>query len=336
MLKGLPSSEEISCTVDRHYRTRIFDFPGAKAKQPQPPHLILNSTSVQASIVCELETYFTETRSNHYEVSPSLRHVVKEICSKPDAGGNAASLYIVIEEVDELEPVVMDQECALLDEVIYEDGKRTPLLTGGRDYEKFIMAFKSSDGKWPIIPSNEQTVYMILAAVRASQDAHDEIRKHADSSCLATNDGRFVCVMPEPTASARLSVVSEFDTATIQCKAAKLEDAISRMVGDSGSRHIELLVNALYWDDYKDDDFRRLHYLSLWQSLAETNKRLGYFSPPKTKLKYDKTVLAGKRSLAELTTYRDDIAHWWTGHMDGNYLADMYRTLNELIRRKYF
>ena len=37
-----------------------------------------------------------------------------------------------------------------------------------------------------------------------------------------------------------------------------------------------------------------------------------------------------------VTKYRDDIAHCRTGSIDGNYLAGMYRTINELIRRKYF
>lgn len=27
---------------------------------------------------------------------------------------------------------------------------------------------------------------------------------------------------------------------------------------------IRAVAPALHWDDYRDDDFRRLHYLSLW------------------------------------------------------------------------
>ena len=114
--------------------------------------------------------------------------------------------------------------------------------------------------------------------------------------------------------------------------------ALSLMKADLTSEHIELLVNALYWDDYRDDDFRRLHFLSLWQSLCESRRKLGYVNPdPKIKLlKNDSTVVAGTLSLAALTEYRHDIAHCWTGSIDGNYLVGMYRTINELIRRKYF
>lgn len=63
LLRSFPNSEEISCTVDRHYRTRIFDFPHARPNMPLPHHMILGSPSVQASIVCELEAYFMKTRS---------------------------------------------------------------------------------------------------------------------------------------------------------------------------------------------------------------------------------------------------------------------------------
>lgn len=95
-------------------------------------------------------------------------------------------------------------------------------------------------------------------------------------------------------------------------------------------------INPLYWDDYKDDDYRRLHYLSLWQSLSESRKKLGYTRPrPKDSLANDPTVVAGKHSLAELNSYRNDIAHCWIGSIDDNYLADIYRTINELIRSKY-
>ena len=53
-------------------------------------------------------------------------------------------------------------------------------------------------------------------------------------------------------------------------------------------------------------------------------------------IREDNIVVAGKKTLQELTAYRHDIAHWWTDTIDENYLADLQRTINELIRRKYF
>ena len=48
------------------------------------------------------------------------------------------------------------------------------------------------------------------------------------------------------------------------------------------------------------------------------------------------SAIGGKRTLRELKEYRDEIAHWWTDSIDENLLADIQRTINELVRRKYF
>ena len=100
---------------------------------------------------------------------------------------------MVVEEVHTFSPFTLEQGCAIVDEIACKDGERTPLIIGGRDDESFIVAYETSDGPWPEIPRNEQTVNLILAAVRACQDAPDEIAKHVDQSCLITDDDRFVC-----------------------------------------------------------------------------------------------------------------------------------------------
>ena len=175
---------------------------------------------------------------------------------------------------------MLDKECALVPEVRIKDGKQTPVLIGGRDDEMFVLAIKTTESKWPEIPSNEQTVKAILAAVRASQDEHDEIRKHIDQSCLATDDNRLVETLEPGFGSVRASVWSTLGPDEFRAKADSLSAAIARLEGDlESSEHIELLVNALYWDDYRDDDFRRLHWLNLWQSLDESKRKLGYVGP---------------------------------------------------------
>ena len=95
-----------------------------------------------------------------------------------------------------------------------------------------------------------------------------------------------------------------------------------------------LLVNSMYRDDYKDDAYQRLQYLQLWQSLVEAGEK--YLGHQGKSIRYDNIVVSGKKTLLELTEYRDDIAHWWTDTIDENFLADLQRTINELIRRKYF
>ena len=333
----LAIGEKIICTVDRYCRTRVFDFPRSQPTEPVPHYTIYRSNSVHASLVCDLRAYFEQSDSPHYGLSPPLRHELAELIKKKDSQGVGISPYIVVEESHSLPPMVFDRGCALIDETGHEDGQLAPLLTGGRANARFIVAFETSDGPWPDIPREEQTVNMILAATRASENAPDEIRKHIDQRCLVTDDDRYVCPMSAGFMSARADVVRHLDADAYRETAVRLGAAVSRMEADLASEHFELLVNALYWDDYKDDDFRRLHYLSLWQSLSESRKKLGYTAPrPKMKLAHDPTVVGGTFSLKALTTYRDDIAHFWTGEIDGNYLANMYRTINELLRRRYF
>ncbi len=106
------------------------------------------------------------------------------------------------------------------------------------------------------------------------------------------------------------------------------------MEQDIGAPHMALLVNSMYSDEYKDDAYRRLQYLGLWQSLVDAGRKyLGYQGKS---VRYDNVVVAGNKSLLELTEYRDDIAHWWTDTIDENFVADLQRTINELIRHKYF
>ena len=333
----LANGEKITCTIDRHCRTRIFDFPRSRPTEPVPHYTIYRSNSVHASLVCDLRAYFEQSESPHYGLSSPLRHEVAELIQKKDSQGEGINPYLVVEELHSLAPLVLDRGCAAVDEVGYEDGQPIPLLNGGSANARFIIAIETMDGPWPDIPRDEQTVNMILAATRASQDAHDEIRKQIDQSCLVTDDDRFVCPMSAGFMSARADVVRPLDADAFRETAVSLGAAVSRMEADLTSEHMELLVNALYWDDYKDDDFRRVHYLSLWQSLSESRRKLGYTPPsPKTGLAKDPTVVGGTFSLEALTSYRDDIAHCWTGNIDGNYLANMYRTINELLRRRYF
>ena len=173
---------------------------------------------------------------------------------------------------------------------------------------------------------------MILAGVRVGQQTADPIRKYVEQDCLVTDDGRFV-VMMRPTMSARASTSAPMGSAAFRDRVAEIERGIAALEQDITAPHMALLVNSMYRDDYKDDTYQRLHYLQLWQSLSEAGRKyLGY----QGNIREDKVVVAGNRTLEELKDYRDDIAHWWTDTIDENFLANLYRTLNELVHRKYF
>ncbi len=77
----------------------------------------------------------------------------------------------------------------------------------------------------------------------------------------------------------------------------------------------------------------------LQHAVGETDKKIRSQqkgSVPVFLVREDDVVVAGNKTLRELTEYRDDIAHWWTDTIDKNFLADLRRTINELIRRRYF
>ena len=329
--------KEFHCTISGHCRTRIFEFPGIDFRPDgeEPHHKIYASPPIQACVASDLEGYFANSmNSKHYAISPSLRHVVAETDEKIKLQQKGRiPVFVVIEEFNQLTPVEMIKgECNTWDETYERDGEMVPRLVGGREGEEFITAWATIDGAWPELPNNEQLVNMILAGVRTGQQTPDPIRKYVDQSCLVTDDGRYVNMM-QPTASMRASTATVMDTTAYRTRVSEISDAIAALEQDIGAPHLALLVNSMYSDEYKDDAYQRLQYLGLWQSLVDAGRPcLGY----RGKIRYDGVVVAGTKTLLELTEYRDDVAHWWTDAIDENFLADLRRTINELIRRKYF
>ena len=328
--------KKTTCTINGYCRTQIFEFPEI-AYHPdgdEPHQTVYASQAIRATVVSKLVDFFESTRSKHYAISPSLRHVVRETKEKTNSQqkGNTP-VYLVIEETCQLPPVEMNNgECYALSEILVHDGKVTPLLTGGREGEEFIIATATDDGVWPELPNNQLPVNMILASVRVGQQTTDPIPKCVGQECLVTDDERFV-VMMQPEASARLSTATPMDSAALRVRTSEISDAITDMERDLCSPHLALLVNAMYRDHHEDDAYQRLQYLRLWQSLEEVKSQLLKCQGNKMD---DNVVVAGNKTLGELKKYRNDIAHWWTDTIDENFMADLQRTINELIRSKYF
>ena len=330
--------QEFHCRILEYCRTRIFEFPRIEfhPSRDEPHHTIYSSPAVQACVASNLLEYFERaTRSKHYTISPSLRHDVGETEEKIKSQQKGRTpVFLVIEESNQLAPVDMiSGECCIADEVAERDGTMKPILVGGREGEQFISAWATTDGAWPDLPNNQKLVNMILAGVRVGQQTPDPIRKYLDQDGLVTDSGRFVEMM-RPTVSVRVGTATPMDTTAYRNRVSEVRTGIAAMEQDIEVLHVALLVNSMYRDDHQDDAYQRLHYLQLWQSLAEAGKKfLGYQGGSTAD---DAEVVAGDRSLRELTEYRHDIAHWWTDTIDQNYLADLQRTINELMRRKYF
>ena len=329
--------KEFHCTISGHCRTQIYEFPrfDFRPNGEETHQSIYHSPSVQAGVTSNLVGYFANaTRGGHYDISPCLQHEVGETDKRIRSQQKGrVPVYLVIEENNELIPVEMIKgECSISDEIRVRDGEKAPVLVGGRENEEFLTAWATVAGAWPTIPNNQQLVNLILAGVRVAQQTPDPIRKYVDQSCLVTDDGRFV-VMMRPTMSARLETATVMDSKTLRSRGVEIRKAVAAMEPEIATPHMALLINSMYSDEHKDDSYQRLDYLRLWQSLDEAGKKcLSY----EGNVRKDDEVVAGKKTLRELTEYRNAIAHWWTDTLDENFLADLRRTINELIRRRYF
>ena len=329
--------EEVHCRINGYCRTQIFEFPEILLRLTggETHHQIYTSSTVQACLCSDLVGYFMKsTSSRHYAISPSLRQVVAETVERIGLQQkDRIPVYVVVEEASQITPVEMvSGECSIADEIVVEDGKNVPILTGGREGEKFIAAWATLDGAWPALPNNEEIVNMILAGIRVGQRTAYPIQKYLDQQCLVTDNDQFV-MMVRPTGSARLSTATPMDRTAYRDRASEICSAIAAMDMDSSAPHLALLFKAMYIDEYKDDAYQRLQYLRLWESLVEAGpRRLNYQGD----IRDDNVVVAGEKTLRELTAYRHDIAHWWTDTIDESFLADLQRTINGLIRGKYF
>ena len=331
-------SKEYHCTISAYCRTQIFEFPRIDFHPDgeEPSHEIYASGPIRACVTSSLVSHFEDSKlSKHYAISPSLRHMVVETEERIRSQQQGHTpVFVVVEESNRLTPVQMCKgECNIWDEVIERNGEIEPRLIGGRKGKEFITAWATIDGAWPELPNNQLIVNMVLAGVRAGQKTSDPIRKYLDQSCLVTDDGHFVNMM-RPTASARGTTYTLMDTTAYRARVSEISRGITAIKQDLGTPHVALLVNAMYRDEYKNDAYQRLQYLQLWQSMTEAGRR--YLNYQGKSVKYDKVVVAGSKTLRELTEYRDDIAHLWTDTIDENFLADLQRTTIELLRQRYF
>lgn len=331
------------CTIAGHCRTRVFVFPriDLRLNGDKLHHFIYDTPPTHACVTADLIGYFENgmTRSTHYATSPSLRHEISQTAEKiKSQKGEKTPAFVVIEEQNALAPVSMvNGECSIMDEVVVEDGETIPLLIGGREGERSIVAWPSSDGAWPETPRDPRLMNLILAAVRVGQKTSDPIHMYVDQGCFVTDDDQFVVMGPRVKASARATTSVPMDADAFESKAAEIRQAITAMKPDimgpvSVSAHLALLVNAMYSEEHKGDAEKLLEFLRLWQSVEETAKKLGY----QGNVKRDNVVVDGTKTLRELNDYRNDIAHWWTETIDENFLSNLKSTINELIRRKYF
>jgi len=313
----------------------VFKFPGSYlvAEEPVDHRVICSHSGLKASIVSNLPAYFEQepVESPHYSIDVSLRTGVRSTYEKALERANRqphpeVPLFVVIEEYAEVPPTVLNSgECFTIDECC--DGEA--MIEGGREGERALLAFRTSDGSWPDFRTDMSVVNVVLAAVKVEQNVTSHIEELYQCSCFVSSEGQAVYTMANSglSASGRLGPSPEWPD--FKKKADRIGALLRGMLSDSEPAVSELF-NSILLDKTKDDGYLRLWYLRLWQALEDAKRHLGY-----PQLMNISEVIAGKRTPKELKEYRDDIAHWHTGRIDHAYLGDLQRTALELLRRKY-
>lgn len=319
------------CTLTAHCRTWLFEFPRAHlvAEEPVEHQVIFCGGGLRASVVSDLPNFFEEDPADslHYSVDVSLRAGVLSTYESAlnEVARTTDRLFLVIEDYSEFPPTELRKDqCFLIDEV--RDG--TEVIEGGREGRKTLLAFPSLGCPWPDFRPEMHRVNIVLAAVKAVQNAPDHIRQLYECSTFVSSNGESVCTL-SPTMSASIQTASRLTPADLEEKAGRIGSMLQAMMSDSQPVASELF-DSIVLDETKDDGYHRLSYLRLWQALEDAKHHLN-----QPKLRNDTTVISGKRTPIELKGYRNDIAHWYTGRIDHSYLQDLQYTVMELLRRKY-
>ena len=319
------------CTLTAHCRTFVFDFPRAflTASEAVAPNVLYNSGGLRASIVSDLPAFFENAPADslHYSIDVSLPVGIRETYDNAlkQHKGKDDRFFLIIEDYVEFVPTVLNtDQCFLIDEV--RDG--TPVIVGGREGRKTLVAFPALGCPWPDFRPNMNRVNVVLAAVKAVQNVPGHVRQLFDCSTFVSSKRESVATL-KLTMSASGQALSPLAPADLEKRAQRIGSMIQEMLSDSNTVASELF-DSIVLDKTTDDGYLRLSYLRLWQALEDAKRQLG-----RPELLNDRSVIAGKRTPTELKEYRNDIAHWYTGRMDQSYLQDLQYTVMELLRRKY-
>ena len=332
-LGGTPTE----CTIVGYCRTFLFKFPGSYlvAEEPVDHQIVYSDNCFRAAFVSDLPAYFEKDPADclHYSIDVSLR---AQVCSTYDSAIEETSrkdhpeapLFLVIEEHINISSTLLNSgECFTIDEY----SRRGPVVEGGREGKRALLAIRTVNGSWPDFHADMTRANVVLAAVKAEQKFTGHIDEIYSCSCFVSNDGLAVYTLYRSTGMASVTTASRLESPNLKEKANRIRDMVQKMMADPEPFTAELF-NSILLDKTKDEKYFRLQYLRLWQALEDSSRKKHL-----TKLQienYDK-VIAGKKTPKELYRHRNDIAHWYTDEIDYSSLQGLEHTVTELLRRKY-
>ena len=196
-LMATPLGGEVAeCTITRHCRTSIFQFPTAYSKEPVASQIVYAQGGLRAAIVSDLPAYFEETPPSwpHYSIDVSLRAGVASTYESAlqQAGRQThphVPLFVAVDECERVSPTILKSgECFTIDE--FRDGRE--IIEGGRRLERALLAVKTIDGSWPDFFVHPHAVNIVLTAVKVEQNVTDHIDELYSCSCFVSSEGQCV------------------------------------------------------------------------------------------------------------------------------------------------
>lgn len=264
MMEHRPDARLTDCTILAHCRTRVFEFPETFLVAPQPlqPAAIMERPGAKATVVSNLLDYFQHhTPFRHFRICCALRSKIAGALSKraKNARADRFPLFLVIEQETPCRTPLEDGPSYIVDQ---------SMITGGREGENAIMAWKVGDAPWPDIDENDTGfINTALAAVKIVQGATEVIREEVESSCFCDEHDRAVYPMSmEVNANLSKSSPSTASDLHDTLEALRRLSSALDLARAENPERIDALVDALRLEKIETEHYRCAWYLSLFEA----------------------------------------------------------------------
>lgn len=308
------------CYLAEYVRTIVYRIPGLYYRDNSlSPISIFDAADFRASIVTDLLRYLGgEGSLLHYGSDATIkRALIEQLGDYTD--NSADNLFIVIQFNEDMRSFpAVDGQCIRIE---HNDIEELAIVDCGDPYT-------------PHPNDRSQQVDSLLASINIVFEVTDGFDRVFDDRCYRTTDGEILTRLT-PKFEARPSVSSPIlrEELLVKLEATsalfpRIDDAISdgsafkrKRKWRDARKYFEELIHALHLDPSRDDAYRRLWYLQLWDRIENFGKAMNLQIP-------------NDREFSLEYKLRNDIAHRGVERMDGDRFRSIQIKVHNLIRRQ--